>query len=84
MAFGVKRKEWTTREVERLRKLWAMECTSGQIAEAMGRSRNSICSAARRFGLPERGCPIPAKPDLVRQYQAELARVAAIEELMRL
>jgi len=83
MAFGVKQKVWTTREVERLRKLWDMGCTAGQIGDALGRSRNSICSAARRFGLPERGCPIPTKPDLVRQRQEELARLAVIDELMR-
>ena len=79
------RSEWKNSEVKKLRLMWELGFTSGQIAEALNRSRNSICSAARRYQLPERQSPIPhkPKPDLLRQRQEELARFAAIEELMR-
>ncbi len=75
---------WTNKDVQRLRYLWdELGCTSYECATLMGRSRSAITAAARRHGLQSRACPIPAKPDLIRQRQIELARIAAIEELMR-
>jgi hypothetical protein len=78
-----KQRGWTTGEVKKLRQLWDMGCTADEIGEALGRSRNSICSAARRYQLPSRGCPIPKKVDLVRQRQEELGRMAAIQALLK-
>jgi hypothetical protein len=75
---------WTNKDVARLRYLWdELGCTSGECAKLMGRSRSAITAAVCRHGLKARGCPIPVKPDLIRQRQEELARIAAIEELMR-
>lgn len=81
----VKQREWMTGEVRKLRAMWELGFTASQIGAAMGRSRHSICSAARRYDLPARPCPIGshAKPDLVRQRQEELGRIAAFEELLR-
>lgn len=76
---------WTNKDEARLRYLWDdLGMTARECGKLMGRSHNSILSACRRFDLSRRDCPIRTvwKPDLVRQRQAELARIAAIEELM--
>jgi hypothetical protein len=73
---------WTAAEVSRLRRLWEAGLTANEIAEAMKRSRNSICGAARRYDLPRRPCPI-TRPDMITQRQHHLARQAAIDEIMR-
>ena len=77
-------RDWTTKDVQRLRYLWdELGCTSGECAKLLGRTRSAILGAVHRHGMTKRGCPIPTKPDLVRQRQQELARIAAIDELMR-
>jgi len=55
-------RQWRTADVERLRHLWNdLGLTSTEIAKLMGRSRPSICSAARRFGMNERPSAIAPK-----------------------
>lgn len=84
LTYRTKQREWTNREVERLRYLWdELGCTSGECATLLGRTRSAITAAVRRHGLSSRVSPIPVKPDLIRQRQMELARIAAIEELLR-
>lgn len=82
--FNRNEKAWTNRDVDAMRKLWDIGCTAGDIAVVLGRTRNSICSAARRYGMSKRTSPIPNKPNLVTLRQQELARQAAIEELMKI
>lgn len=84
LTYRAKSRGWTNKDVARLRYLWdTLGCTSYECATLMGRSRSAITAAARRHNLSRRDCPIPVKPDLIRQRQAELARIAAIEELLR-
>jgi hypothetical protein len=83
VTYRPQQRPWTTGEVKRLTVMWEMGCTAGQIADVLGRTRNSICGAARRYELESRKSPIASKPDLIKQRQIELARIAAIEELMR-
>lgn len=48
-------RQWRSADVERLRVLWNEQgLTSTEIAKLMGRSRASVCSAARRFGMDQR------------------------------
>lgn len=85
LTYRASQREWTNREVERLRYLWDdLGLTAGEIAPLMSRSRNAVLGAVRRHNLSRRDCPIRTvwKPDLIRQRQIELARIAAIEELM--
>lgn len=81
--FDRNHKGWTTGDVKRLRELWEQGFTSYEIAKAMGRSRNSICSAARRYELPYRANIINAKPDLITQRQHEAARREYIDSIAR-
>ena len=84
LTYRTQQRAWTNKDVERLRYLWdELGLTSYECAALMGRSRSAITAAARRHGLSSRTSPIPAKPDLIRQRQEQLARIAAIEELMR-
>ena len=84
LTYRTTQRGWTNKDVQRLRYLWdELGCTSGEIATLMGRSRSAICGAVQRHGLQKRGSPIPVRPDLIRQRQEQLARIAAIEELMR-
>ncbi len=83
MTYRTVQKPWADIDLQCLRQMWDQGYTSLQIAEVLGRSRNSICSAARRYDLPSRPPMIAAKPDLIRQRQMELARQAAIAELAR-
>jgi len=61
--YSAQHKHWRTSDVETLRRLWNdLGMTSTEIGEIMGRSRASVCSAARRFGMDERPSAIGKKP----------------------
>ena len=83
LTYRTAQKGWTTGDVKRLTYLWSIGCTSGEIAELMGRTRSAICAAARRHDLPRRDCPIGTKPDLIRLREMELGKRAAIQELLK-
>ena len=59
---------WTPAEVTELMRLWATGLSTYKIADAMGRSKNSVVGKAHRLGLPARPSPIirkgqyPARP----------------------
>jgi hypothetical protein len=86
LAYQTAQKPWTTAEIKRLRYLWDdLGLTAGEIGKILGRSRGAVTGAARRHGMARRDCPIRTvyRPDLIKQRQIELARIAAVEELLR-
>lgn len=46
---------WTNEETDTLHRLWAEGASFRQIAEALGRSRNSVIGKCDRLNLPKRG-----------------------------
>jgi hypothetical protein len=52
---------WTTKDDDRLRKLWEAGKTGSEIGAIMGNSRSSILARARRINLPSRQ-PTGGKP----------------------
>lgn len=57
---------WTDEVVEELRKMWDKGMTTGQIAKALGVTKNSIIGKVHRLCLTARPSPIkkaPAKPE---------------------
>lgn len=84
LTYRTSQRDWAATDIQRLRYLWdELGCTSGECAKLMGRTRSAIMGAVRRHNMSKRECPIPVSPNLVHQREVELARIAAIDELMR-
>lgn len=49
--FHSRQAKWTPEQVETLRRMWLGDKSAGQIAEAIGRSRNSVLGKINRLGL---------------------------------
>lgn len=49
--FHSRQAKWTPEQVETLRDMWLDEKSAGQIAKAIGRSRNSVLGKVNRLGL---------------------------------
>ena len=52
--------EWSDKQIERLRELWAEGHSTKQIAMRMGVSKNSVVGKSHRLDLPARPSPIRA------------------------
>jgi GcrA cell cycle regulator len=68
---------WTDEVVEELRKMWDKGMTTGQIAKALGVTKNSIIGKVHRLCLTARPSPIKKAPAKTEKKSAPEAKSAA-------
>lgn len=67
---------WTDEVVEELRKMWDKGMTTGQIAKALGVTKNSIIGKVHRLCLTARPSPIKKAPAKAEKKQAPATKPA--------
>jgi hypothetical protein len=54
--------EWTKKNIDKLKMMWAAGCTASTIAEALGTTKNSVIGKKTRLGFVRAGQPQPQPP----------------------
>ena len=68
---------WDTKDVARLRKLWAVGESAAEIARRLGCSRNAVCGRLTRLGMKRGHKPPTAKPKIMPAPKRRPASSAA-------
>ncbi len=72
---------WTTRKIDKLKKLWDKGLSTSEIGKKLGVSKNAVVGKAHRIGLKSRVSPIKTAKNVVKETIEKVVRSSKVDDI---